>query len=102
MYDDLDDWFEAFAKWTLTFDSLFDDVDERAAAREQRKTLCDDGGVVMREWTPVTFKTMANALASWYRQTKPPNAFVISSRKQFPRYNIFSMRRVRGKRAWLV
>ena len=60
----LDEWFMAFAKWTLHFDVLLDDDGARREAREQRKQLCVDVGVVMREWSPQTLKADFNILNS--------------------------------------
>ena len=87
--ENLDEWFTAFAKWTLQFDALFDEESARAEARDQRQKMCAEGGVVMRQWTPQTLKTSVNALAHLHRITQPQNGIVPSSQRQFPRFCVF-------------
>ena len=84
--DDLDEWMAAFAKWTLSLDSLFDEGSSKEAAVAQRAAMCHRAGVVMRSWAPQTLKTVVNALALMYKQTGPESGIVPSVESQFPKY----------------
>ena len=63
--------------WTLQVETLLDIGSGQKDAREKRKALCDEVKVSMREWSPQTLKTMVNAMALMYRQTKPTRVSII-------------------------
>lgn len=84
--DDLDAWMTAFSKWVLGMNFLLDGEDAQKLAMEQRQALSNDAGVVLRDWSPLTLKTMVNALATIHRSTRPPVGIVPSSTKQFPTF----------------
>ncbi|EPS57144.1 hypothetical protein M569_17677 [Genlisea aurea] len=83
---DLDEWLTAFAKWSLSLDTLFEDEAQKEAALEQRKALCERAGVGVRSWLPQTLKTTVNALALMYKQTGPDSGIVPGVESQFPKY----------------
>ena len=65
------------------------EIDDKNKARQQRKEMCEEAGVSVREWSPQTLKTNLNALAHLYKNTKPEVGVVFSSEKQFPLFTVF-------------
>jgi hypothetical protein len=86
-YGDLDDWMRAFAYFTLAPQFLVEGKDKIKEALDGRKAMCAEAKVSVRTWAPQTLKTMVNALALLYRNTRPVHALVMSSTKQFPNFN---------------
>ena len=86
VFEKLDDWMTAFAKFTLSVPALFDTPEERHLALSQRKELCEKAEVDMRQWSPATLKTLVNALALMYKQTAPGHGIVPSATIQFPTF----------------
>ena len=68
--EDLDAFMVAFAKWTLTVESMFDDKNQQIVAKAQRDALCKAAGVPMYEWSPQTLTTYTNALGVLYARSR--------------------------------
>ncbi|EPS57096.1 hypothetical protein M569_17729 [Genlisea aurea] len=83
---DLDEWLTAFAKWSMSLGTVFEEEAPRLAAMEQRRALCERAGVSVRSWLPQTLKTTVNALALMYKQTGPDSGIVPGVESQFPKY----------------
>ena len=84
----LDEWFTAFARWTLDVAFLKDKEEDQEALLQQRTEFCTAAQVSLRSWSPQTLKTVTNALAHLYRFTSHPVGIVPASNKQFPQYNL--------------
>ena len=90
VFVNLDDWFVAFARWSVNVVCLFDSPEEQEAATAQRKALCASANVTPRSWVPSTLVTMTNALAALYKEgTDPVGAVVPSVVAHFPQYCAF-------------
>ena len=100
--ENLDDYMVAFAKWTLSMESLFDDDSQKVAAKAQRAVLCQAAGVPMYQWSPDTLTTYSNALGLLYKQARPPIIIIMKASAQFPKFVRFldaARSRLKKKRA---
>jgi hypothetical protein len=84
--DNLDDCLCAFAKWVLSFPSLFEGHNDIIAAKAQRDVLCKQAGVPMYEWAPHTLTTYINAAAALHKLARPPICIVPKAKMQFPKF----------------
>ena len=82
----LDDWMVGFAHWTLHPQYLLDDSTQLDAAMAQREAFAKEANVAVHRWTPVTLKTIVNALAHLHKQGEPEVGIVPGVAKQFPNY----------------
>ena len=87
--EDLDDYMVAFAKWTLSFDSLCDSEEQKVVRKARRNALCQAANVPMHEWSPDTLTTYTNALCALYKASKPEFGVVMRAKSQFPKYVAF-------------
>ena len=90
VFANLDDWFLAFARWSVNVACLFDSPEEQEAANAQRSALCASALVTSRSWVPSTLVTMTNALAALYKEGPDPVGVVVPSvPSHFPLYCAF-------------
>jgi hypothetical protein len=85
----LDDWFTAFAVFTLAVETLTDDKALHPKALEERKNLCAAAGVMLRQWSPQTLKTNGNSLCALYRTADGAAGLCLSCSTTFPKFNTY-------------